>query len=101
MLKFGKISINEENNVVTKNGVPVVLTAKELKILLFLARNPNHILSKRKLYESIWGEEYMGDDNTIMVHIRHLREKLEDDPGNPEYILTVKGLGYKLAVRGD
>lgn len=101
VLRLGRITINEKAREVLKDGRPVELTAKELQILSLLARHPNHILSKKKLYENIWGEEYMGDDNTIMVHIRHLREKLEDDPGNPVYILTVKGLGYKLATRPE
>lgn len=98
VLKLDNIIINEHAGEVTKDGLPVELTAKELQILTLLARHPNHILSKKKLYENIWGEEYLGDDNTIMVHIRHLREKLEQDPGSPIYIITVKGLGYKLAV---
>jgi DNA-binding response OmpR family regulator len=99
VIRFGNIILNQQANEVTKDGLPVELTAKELQILTLLARHPNHILSKKKLYENIWGEEYMGDDNTIMVHIRHLREKLERDPGNPALILTVKGLGYKLSVK--
>ncbi len=101
VLKFGKIRVNVADKEVTKDGHPVVLTAKELQILTLLACHPNRIFSKKKLYENIWGEEYIGDDNTIMVHIRHLREKLENDPGNPKYILTVKGLGYKLAAKGE
>ena len=100
VLKFGRIRINEDDKEVTKDGHPVELTAKELQILTLLARHPNRIFSKKKLYENIWGDDYIGDDNTIMVHIRHLREKLEDDPGNPDHIVTVKGLGYKLAVKG-
>lgn len=99
VISFDNIILNQQANEVTKDGRPVELTAKELQILTLLARHPNHILSKKKLYENIWGEEYMGDDNTIMVHIRHLREKLERDPGNPALILTVKGLGYKLSVK--
>lgn len=98
--RFGDILIDEQKCEIRKKGVVVDLTAKEYQILLFLTQHANHIISKRKLYENIWGEEYI-DDNTIMVHIRHLREKLENDPGNPEYILTVKGLGYKLALRGE
>ncbi|NLO40554.1 MAG: response regulator transcription factor [Ruminiclostridium sp.] len=101
IMKFDNIAINGQAKEVTKDGQPVDLTAKEFQILTLLARHPNHILSKKKLYENIWGEEYMGDDNTIMVHIRHLREKLEKDPGNPALILTVKGLGYKLSVKTD
>lgn len=101
VLKVGNIVINEKANEVTRDGRSLELTAKELQILMLLARYPNHILSKKRLYENIWGEEYLGDDNTIMVHIRHLREKLERDPGNPEHIITVKGLGYKLMVKPD
>lgn len=101
ILKLGNITINEQASEVTRDGQPVDLTAKELQIVTLLARHPNHILSKKKLYENIWGEEYIGDDNTIMVHIRHLREKLERDPGSPEHILTVKGLGYKMAVKPE
>lgn len=99
--KAGNILIDEEKTEVRKNGSQVDLTAKEMQLLLLLARNPNRILSKKKLYESIWGEDYIGDDNTIMVHIRHLREKLEDDPGSPQCLVTVKGLGYKLLVEGE
>jgi DNA-binding response OmpR family regulator len=99
VIRFDNITLNQQANEVTKDGHPVELTAKEFQILSLLVRHPNHILSKKKLYESIWGEEYIGDDNTIMVHIRHLREKLERDPGNPSLIVTVKGLGYKLSVK--
>lgn len=99
IIRFDNITLNQQANEVTKDGHPVELTAKEFQILSLLVRHPNHILSKKKLYESIWGEEYIGDDNTIMVHIRHLREKLERDPGNPSLIVTVKGLGYKLSVK--
>ena len=101
LCRFGDIVIDENATEVKKNGLTLDLTAKEFQILLLLARNSNRILSKKKLYESIWGEDYLGDDNTIMVHIRHLREKLENDPGSPQYLLTARGLGYKLVVRED
>ncbi|TLS37099.1 response regulator transcription factor [Pseudalkalibacillus caeni] len=97
---FGNILIDAKSSEVLKEGQPVILTAKEYKLLLCLAENANHILSKKRLCEKVWGYDYMGDDNTIMVHIRHLREKLEDDPGNPVFIQTVKGLGYRLVHRG-
>ena len=95
----GNIRIDESRAEVLKNGAAVELTAKELQLFIYMVHNANLILSKRKIYEAIWGEEYIGDDNTIMVHIRHLREKLEDDPGNPQYLVTVKGLGYKFVAR--
>lgn len=97
--KLANLHIDESKSEVRKNGIVIDLTAKELQLLMYLVRNVNRILSKRKLYEAIWGEDYIGDDNTIMVHIRHLREKLEDDPGNPKHLITVKGLGYKFVSK--
>jgi DNA-binding response OmpR family regulator len=61
-----------------------------------MAKNSNQILSKQMLCDAVWGDDFEGYDNTIMVHIRKLREKLEDIPSNPKHIITVKGLGYKL-----
>jgi two-component system, OmpR family, alkaline phosphatase synthesis response regulator PhoP len=98
---FGDLRIDETKSEVKKNEMIINLTAKEFQLLLFLAQYPNRIISKKKLYEAIWGEDYLGDDNTIMVHIRHLREKLEEDPGNPKCLITVKGLGYKMVERGE
>ncbi|HHY90339.1 MAG TPA: winged helix-turn-helix domain-containing protein, partial [Clostridiales bacterium] len=76
------------------------LTAKEYNLLMYFVENPNQILSKNKILEEVWGDSFEGYDNTLMVHVRHLRRKIEDDPANPKYIVTVKGLGYKLVV-GD
>ena len=61
-----------------------------------LAQNRGRVISRERLYERIWGEDSFGCDNTMMVHIRHLREKIEDNPATPKYIITMKGLGYKL-----
>lgn len=96
---FGEVTLNEESGEVKKQDKVINITAKEYALLLFLMKNPNKIFSKSTLCENIWGYEYDGNDNTIMVHIRHLREKLEDDASNPQYIKTLKGLGYKLAVK--
>lgn len=93
---FGEVSINEDTGEVTKRGVNISLTAKEYSLILFLAKNKNKVFSKSSLCDEIWGYEYDGYDNTIMVHIRHLREKLEDNPSDPRYIKTLKGIGYKL-----
>lgn len=100
-ITVGDIEINFKNDEVKKAGKQVVLTAKEYQLLTYLIKNPNQILSKRKICDEVWGYEYLGYDNTIMVHIRHLREKLEDNPGEPKYIKTIKGLGYKLSIRND
>lgn len=93
---FGKISINEETGEVKKGEENISLTAKEYSLILFLAKNINRVFSKSSLCEEVWGYEYDGYDNTIMVHIRHLREKLEDKPSDPKHIKTLKGIGYKL-----
>ncbi len=66
------------------------------QLLLFLCKNPNRIFSKSELYEKVWGEEAFSDDNTIMVHIHRIRERIEADPSDPKFIINVRGLGYKL-----
>lgn len=88
--------IDVEANRIYKGDNEIGLTAREYGLLLYLAENPDKIISKERLYEQVWGEDSVGIDNTIMVHIRHLREKIEDDPSKPKLIVTVKGLGYKL-----
>lgn len=70
-------------------------------MFLYLAKHPNQILSKEQICYDVWGEDYIGFDNTIMVHIRRLREKIEDDPSNPKHIINRKGLGYKLVIRNE
>lgn len=99
-ITFGNIAIHPSTGEVEKGDDPVTVTAKELQLLTFLASHPNQIFSKSKICEAVWGDDYVGYDNTIMVHIRRLREKIEDDPSNPKWIKTVKGLGYKLQVKG-
>lgn len=101
MIKSGKITIDIESNLVYKNGSKIELTGREFLLLCYLAQNANKIISKERLYEKVWGEYSSICDNTIMVHIRHLREKIEDDPSSPQIIVTVKGLGYKLLKSGD
>ncbi|PXX78936.1 response regulator transcription factor [Dielma fastidiosa] len=95
-LQIGSLIIDGEGCRVTKNNQPVELTAREFEILYYLAQNKGRVISRERLYEAIWSEDSFGCDNTIMVHISHLREKIEDDPNDPQYILTMKGLGYKL-----
>ena len=79
-----------------KAGMPIPLTPMEYKILAILMRSPGRIFTKVQLYEGAAGEYFEGDDNTIMVHISKLRDKIEDDPKNPRYIRTVRGLGYRF-----
>jgi DNA-binding response OmpR family regulator len=95
---LGKLWISlEENRVIdTETGREVSLTQKEHGLLAYFLRHPNQIVTKEQLYEAVWGEEFIGGDNTLMVHIRHLREKIERDPSKPEYLQTIRGLGYRL-----
>nr|WP_024832034.1 response regulator transcription factor [Ruminiclostridium josui] len=95
-IKIGDLTIEPECGVVTKAGRDISLTAREFEILLFLSQNLGRVISRERLYEAIWKEDCFGCDNTIMVHIRHLREKIEDNPNEPKYIITMKGLGYKM-----
>lgn len=95
-LKIGELMIDADGFRVMKNDKEIGLTAREFEILRYLAENSGRVISRERLYETIWGEDSFGCDNTIMVHIRHLREKLEENPAAPRYIITVKGLGYKL-----
>lgn len=95
-VKIGELMIEPEACTVMKGNSLIELTAKEFEILQYLAENKGRVISRERLYETIWGEESFGCDNTVMVHIRHLCEKLEDNPAAPKYLITMKGLGYKL-----
>ena len=95
-LTVGELSLDTATFQLTKNGQPIVLTPMEYKILALLMRSPGRIFTKIQLYEGAVGNYFEGDDNTMMVHISKLREKIEDDPKDPRYIITVRGLGYKI-----
>ncbi|HHW00100.1 MAG TPA: response regulator transcription factor [Clostridiaceae bacterium] len=95
-IKVGELMIDPNGCIVMKGDKEVELTAREFEILRYLAENKGRVISRERLYETIWGEDGFGCDNTVMVHIRHLREKIEDNPSTPKYIVTMKGLGYKL-----
>ena len=101
VITIGNVSINEETGEVTKGGEIVELTAKELKLLMYFINNPNRIISKEMICNEVWGEDFFGYDNTITVHVRKLRMKLEDNPSKPKYITTVIGLGYKFVMKGE
>ena len=93
---LGRLSVDKSAREVRKDGLPLELTAKEFDLLLFFAQNPGKVFTKKQIYRAVWMDEYAFDDNNIMVHIRRLRKKIEDNPENPVYILTVWGVGYKL-----
>ncbi|WP_449538562.1 response regulator transcription factor [Ferdinandcohnia sp. Marseille-Q9671] len=90
------LHIDKESRRVTVNGEERTFTAKEFDLLAFLATHPNKVFSKDHLFERIWGLDSIGDIATITVHIRKIREKIESDPSNPEYIETVWGAGYRF-----
>lgn len=93
---FGHFFINETAGQLLVEGIEVSCPAMEFKLLAFLCANPNRVFSKQQLYEQVWQEGSMGDDNTVIVHIRRLREKIESNPSHPKWLITVRGLGYKL-----
>lgn len=96
-LVLGEIEIDLERLQVTRRGNPIYLTPTEFRLLRFLASHANRPFSRSALIEALWGyESEVGDERTVDVHIRHLRQKLEDDPANPRWIVTVRGLGYKF-----
>ncbi len=99
IIEAGVIRVDTDSRRVYKDDDEIVLTAREYQLLEYMGLNAGKIISKEQLYEQVWGESGVGADNTIMVHIRHLREKLEADPSSPQLIITVKGLGYKLERR--
>lgn len=94
IIKVGDIMIDVPSRKVNVSGKPVDLTSKEFDILFLLVTNPGKIYSRETLLEIIWGYDYYGDSRTVDVHIRRLREKIEKDPGNPQYVLTKWGVGY-------
>lgn len=98
-LTAGPLSIDRESCRAYKDGQEIELTGREFLLLTYLMENADKIISKERLYEQVWGEYSSICDNTIMVHIRHLREKIEDTPSSPQQLITVKGLGYKLKKR--
>lgn len=96
IIEIGNLTINIDTRLVYVGGKEVRLTPKEFDILELLARNKGIVFSIEKIYERVWGEEFYKSDNTVMVHITKIREKLEEDPKHPMYIKTIWGVGYKI-----
>ncbi|WP_054859201.1 response regulator [Gracilibacillus sp. JCM 18860] len=102
IIKVGPFELNEDNAILTKNDKVIELKPKELGLMKYFLQHVNKVVSKERLYDTVWGgEDYFGSDNTVMVHIRRLREKIEKDPSNPHYLITVKGLGYKFVIEDE
>jgi two-component system response regulator RegX3 len=96
VLEAGPVRMDVERHVVAVDGEQVPLPLKEFDLLEFLLRNVGRVLTRGQLIDRVWGSDYVGDTKTLDVHVKRLRAKLEPDPANPKYLLTVRGLGYKL-----
>ncbi len=96
LLTMGELVMNLSDYTVSKAGVKLDLTAKEFDILKLLMKNPKKVYTKAQLYSQIWKDAYMGDENAVNVHISRLRNKIEENPREPRFIITVWGIGYKL-----
>lgn len=94
----GGLRISRDNGMVYKNGRPLELSAREFDILCFLSASPGRVFSREELMEQVWGYEYYGDLRAVDVAIRRLREKVEDQPASPRYIMTKRGMGYYYAA---
>lgn len=92
----GELKLFTETFEVYKGNRKIDLNPKEFKILKLLVSNLGKVFTKKQIYEEVWEEAYFGDSNNIMVHLSHIREKIEDDPKNPIYIKTIRGIGYKI-----
>lgn len=95
-ISYGGLKIDLLGHEVSVNGEAVNLSSKEFELLRVLASHPGQVLTREQLLDLVWGNDFFGDTRTVDVHIRWLREKIEADPGDPQYILTVRGTGYKF-----
>ncbi|MGX5558608.1 response regulator transcription factor [Bacillus cereus] len=95
-LSFKGLTINLNTYTVHTNKEEISLTGKELELLKFFTSNPGQVFTKTQLFRNVWDDNYIEDDNTVMVHIRKLRKKIEIDPSNPKFIQTIWGIGYKF-----
>lgn len=95
-VEFGGLFLDPRSRSVSVNGEGVALTAKEFDLLWFLLRHPRQVFTRQQLLDKVWGYEFFGDESTVTVHVRRLREKLEPNPSKPSYIQTVWGVGYKF-----
>jgi two-component system, OmpR family, response regulator RegX3 len=96
VLEAGAVRMDVERHVVSVNGVAVALPLKEFDLLEYLLRNVGRVLTRGQLIDRVWGADYVGDTKTLDVHVKRLRAKVEDDPGAPRHLVTVRGLGYKF-----
>ena len=96
VIEVGPVRMDTDRHVISVNGVQVSIPLKEFELLEFLMRNAGRVLTRVQLIDRVWGSDYVGDTKTLDVHIKRLRAKIEKDPANPEFIQTVRGMGYKM-----
>ena len=96
VIAIGPIKLDIDRHIMTLNNMPISLPLKEFELLEYLMRNSGRVLTRSQLIDRVWGSDYFGDTKTLDVHIKRIRAKIENDPANPEYIQTVRGLGYKF-----
>lgn len=101
ILEFGDVKVNFLTREVFKNGNIVDLTYKEFELLQLIIKNKKQVLTREKILQAVWDTDYYGGTRTVDVHIRYLRQKLENDDKNPQFIETVRGLGYRFNIKGD
>ena len=95
-LEVGPVRMDTDRHIITVNGEQVAIPLKEFELLEYLMRNAGRVLTRVQLIDRVWGSDYVGDTKTLDVHIKRLRAKIEKDPANPEFIQTVRGMGYKM-----
>ncbi|MDF2650881.1 MAG: DNA-binding response regulator [Paenibacillus sp.] len=100
LMQLGHLNIDRKANRILNAEIntEIVLTGKQFHIFMYLLDHPNQILTQRQIYEAVWEDPYIKGDRTLMVHIRHLREKIELDPSHPQVIETIRGIGYRLKL---
>lgn len=95
-LEVGPVRMDTDRHIITVNGEVVAIPLKEFELLEYLMRNAGRVLTRVQIIDRVWGSDYVGDTKTLDVHIKRLRAKIEKDPANPEFIQTVRGMGYKM-----
>lgn len=95
-VKLGSLFIDMDSRTVSVNNQQIDLTFKEFELLAAMAKHPNRVFTRDQLFAQVWGSDFLGESRTVDVHIRYLREKLEENPSQPKHILTVRGVGYRL-----
>ncbi|MFN0284351.1 MAG: response regulator [Kineosporiaceae bacterium] len=99
-IEAGPVRMDVERHVVSVNNASVAMPLKEFELLEILLRNAGRVLTRMQLIDRVWGSDYVGDTKTLDVHVKRLRSKIEPDPANPKYLVTVRGLGYKFEATG-